>query len=178
MPQLSAYFKAKWFTLHNEASNYPVFPNEEEKKAMLDTINNLSGIFLCKDPCAKEIKEFFINKPVEKYLETKEDVEELIYELHNNANKNLEKKLDKVPTLDEVRNAFRSTVFPFEDPKFKDYLMDKTIFDSKEQIEKETENNQLNAMELAILITVIIFSVIIIIMLSLVIYKLWYIKNK
>ena len=98
-----------WFYMHTLSFNYPVYPNDNDKKDYYNFFLNLTKILPCIK-CKTHFKDFFDKNPIEPYLINRDKLIEWVMNAHNNVNK-LNNKTEW--TLDDVfthyQNIFLNT---------------------------------------------------------------------
>jgi len=95
-----------WFFLHTMSFNYPINPSNQDKKNYKEFVYNLRNILPCKY-CRINLKKNLKEKPLtNKHLKGREQFSRFIYDLHNEVNKMLDKKIQI--TYEEVRDKYEN----------------------------------------------------------------------
>jgi hypothetical protein len=92
-----------WFFLHTITFNYPEEPTEKDKIIYSSFFNSLTNVLPCS-VCANHYKENILKHPIEKHLDTKDDLVKWLIMLHNEVNKSNSKP---TLTVDEVMEYYR-----------------------------------------------------------------------
>lgn len=88
----SVWGPALWHTLHTISFNYPIKPNQEEKKNYRNFMLNLVNILPCKY-CRTNLKKNYKNIPLTmECMKNRNNFSRYVYKLHENVNKLLGKK--------------------------------------------------------------------------------------
>lgn len=93
-----------WHYLHTMSFNYPVHPNESDKKYYREFILNLENVLPC-GKCRKNLKKNLKKLPLEMSdMENRETFSRYVYNLHEVINKMLKKKSGL--TYEDVRERY------------------------------------------------------------------------
>ena len=97
-----------WLFLHTISLNYPTNPTYEDKENYKTFFTSLKNVIPCKN-CAKHYSENLNNYPIDKSLNSKQDLVKWLIDIHNEVNvKNNKRKY----SYDEVINKYNNLYSP------------------------------------------------------------------
>jgi hypothetical protein len=96
---------ALWHVLHTISFNYPVSPTEKQKNDYRVFINSLQNVLPC-GVCRKNLTENIkaVGTPSHDALRNRETFSRFIFDLHNQVNKMLNKKIE--PSYEKIRDKY------------------------------------------------------------------------
>ena len=97
-----------WLFLHTISLNYPTNPTYEDKENYKTFFTSLKNVIPCKN-CAKHYSENLNNYPIDKSLNSKQDLVKWLIDIHNEVNvKNNKRKYSYDEVINKYNNLYSS----------------------------------------------------------------------
>lgn len=114
--QTTKWGPSAWDLLHSIAQKYDDYPSKTKQKQYTTFFSNLQNVLPCKY-CRFSLTDFYVDLPVENYVQGKKDLSKFVYLIHNRVNKKLLNQGYKVkssPSLSSIRAKYNKSRYKGE----------------------------------------------------------------
>ena len=152
-----------WFSLHTISFNYPLRPNDDEKKYYYDFFNNLQEVIPCS-VCKKNYKRHLNEHPIKNFLNTRKTLVYWVIDMHNMVNGEIGKKtLSYENVIKKYENVYKKKIIFEDDNKIEDDKFKEVKYSNEKFHNLSEENKNNNKMNIIVYIIISIFIILLII---------------